>query len=97
MDTLIHADIFFFITSLAVIVLGVVLLVALVYVTAILRDVKHITAKVRAETDLITADIVDLRESLRKEGFALSKILGFVRGIFGRHKKPRQQKGRKNG
>jgi hypothetical protein len=97
MDTLIHADIFFFITAIAVVVLSLTLLVALVYLTAILRDVKHITERARTEADLIAADIGELRRDQRKEGFPLTKVFGFVRGLFTRHHTPRKRGGPKRG
>lgn len=51
METLIHADIFFVITSVAVVVLLILSSVALIYFIKILRDISHISDAVRKGVD----------------------------------------------
>ena len=42
MDTLIHADIFFFVTTIAVIVITIALTVLIVYLVKVFRSVRRI-------------------------------------------------------
>lgn len=83
MRTLIHADIFFFITSIFVVVLTIVLAVAGVYFILILRDMKYISRKVKIEGEEIIGDVKELREKIREEGVGLrsiGKLFGFFSG-----------------
>ena len=75
MDTLIKADIFFFITTIVVILIAILIAAALVYVVRILRDVKHLSTKVKEEGDKIVDDVDDLRVDLKKEGTKLAGVL----------------------
>jgi len=90
MDPFIKADIFFFITSLAVILVSAVLVVALIYLIRILRDAKVVTKKVKDETILISEDINELRIKTRKEGVKLKNFMEFFSGFFGKNKAKRR-------
>lgn len=68
MDTLIHADVFFFVTTIAVVVVATVLTIVLLYLVKILRNVKRITEQVHEETVLFREDLRDLRGQVRHEG-----------------------------
>ena len=61
------SDVFFFITSTAVVVLSLVLLVALYYLIKILRDVKDISHTVKRESELILSDVDAVRRSIKKK------------------------------
>lgn len=82
MDTLIHADVFFFVTTIAVVVVGIAFTVVLVYLAKILRDVKEVTEQVKEETILFRRDIADLRGDVKKEGFRAQRIFMFFRNFF---------------
>ena len=84
MDTLIHADIFFFVTTIVVIVVGILFAIALIYLVMILKRVKNITEAVREETILFREDIHELRGSVKREGFKLKSMLNFGYNIFDR-------------
>ena len=90
MTSLIHADIFFFITSIAVTVGGILIVILLIYAIFILRDVFIVSERVKRETELIAMDIDSAREHIKKQGEEFSSILGFFKGILNirnRHKK----------
>ncbi len=77
MDTLIKSDVFFFITSIAVIVLGALIGAATVYLIRILRDVKAISERVKEETTATADDFREVRSHLKAQGLgfaALSKL-----------------------
>jgi len=86
--TLIHADIFFFISSVGFVVVTFVMLVGLVYIISILRRVDRITKKI--ETGIGTMEehtrefVSDLRESI------------VFRVLFGGRKKRNTKQGIKN-
>jgi hypothetical protein len=82
MDTLIHADIFFFVTTIAVVVVGLVFTIALIYFIKILGDIKEVTGQVREETVLFREDLGNLRSDIRREGFRLERLLSFFRTML---------------
>ncbi len=86
MRTLIHANIFFFITSIFVIVLTLILGIAGAYVILILRDMKEISKKVKTESEEIIEDVKELREKIREEGVGLRNI-GRLFGLFSKRRK----------
>lgn len=82
MSTLVQADIFFFITSIAVIVIAALLTVALVYAILILRDTKGITRAAKAQSELILGDIDEARRFMRSEGVKLAGMVHFLGRLF---------------
>lgn len=91
MESLIQANIFFFITSVAVILLTILGIVLLVYVVLILRDFRGVSSKVREETDLIAADIDSARAHIKEKGASLGSTIDFFREL-GKKQKPRHKK-----
>jgi hypothetical protein len=88
-STLIHADIFFFITTIVVIALGIVLVVLFIYLVIILKDVREISRTVRRESDEIATDVDMLRQEMRQEirsGMSsMSAVTGFIGKLFSQH------------
>ena len=93
MDTLVQADIFFFITSIAIALVTIAILIALFFFIQILRDVRYTSKRVREETDRIISDVDDLREFVKKEGkrvINLKKLVGGILHIFQGKKRARK-------
>jgi len=93
-DTFLRADIFFFITSIAVAIISVVLAVALFQFILILRDVRHVSRRLREEADRIFADVEGVRKFVRKEGkraVDLKEVMGSVIGTFLSKRKSRRR------
>ena len=84
MDTLIHADVFFFVTTIAVVMVGLTFTVALMYLIKILSDVKSITREVKEETVLFREDLHGLRSDARREGFKIARFAKFFGDILKR-------------
>jgi hypothetical protein len=82
MDTLIQADIFFFITSIAVIVLTLLLIVLIVYGVKIARTISSITETIKKESENVVDDIAELRGRVKEEGVKVSTFWRFVTGFF---------------
>ena len=91
MATLIHADIFFFVTTIVVVIVGIALTVALIYFAKVLSDVKDITKQVKEETVLFRQDIGELRSDVKREGFRIERFMMFVKNLF-KKEKPRSKK-----
>ena len=68
MNTLAKADIFFFITSLAVVAIAMVCIVVLVYLARIMKNIKDISDAAHREARGIADDIHAFREDVVKEG-----------------------------
>ncbi len=86
MTTLIHADIFFFVTTIVVVVVGIAFTIALIYLVKVLRDIKEVTQQVKEETILFREDIKELRGDIRTEGFRAERLFVFFRNMFRRTK-----------
>jgi uncharacterized membrane protein len=82
MDTLIHADIFFFVSTIALIVLSIGALIALIYIIRILRNVTHVSDKVKEESDEILKDMRELRGNIKSEGFSFRRLGRFFGKMF---------------
>jgi hypothetical protein len=64
METLIHADIFFFITSIAVILLTVLLIIALFYFIQILRNFRDISEIFKRGVSNASKSLEELSEKI---------------------------------
>lgn len=81
MDTLIHADIFFFVTTIAVVLIAALFIVVILYAVRILNDMRYISGVVRRETDLLAEDFEEAREKIKREGL-FSGLAGLITGLF---------------
>jgi K+-transporting ATPase A subunit len=77
MDSLLKSDIFFVVTTIAVVVVGALVAVVLIYLARILSDVKKLSRSVREEGERVVEDIEGLRENIKKNTIKLSDILSF--------------------
>ena len=89
MNSLLKADIFFFVTALAVVVIAAILAVVLVYLVRILRDFKTISTKLKEQTDLVSEDISDLRHKIRQKDWSWPSLFSSLMSGW------RRKKGRK--
>ena len=97
MNALVQADIFFFVTTAAIMVLTIVIVIALVFFIQILRDVRHVSKRAREESDRFLTDMEDLRRFLKKEGKRAIDLKGVLESIIGtffpKRKSPRRSRG----
>ena len=75
METLIKADIFFFITSVSVILLTLFILIALYHLIKILKDVEFISDKFQKGTAFATDNLEELVKNINQ-----SSIFKFIFG-----------------
>lgn len=71
-EAILKMDIFFFVTTLVVILIGVLLVPALYYFVQIVRNVRDVTAAVKEETDATIKDFREIRKGV-KEGVATAR------------------------
>jgi hypothetical protein len=81
-ESLIHADIFFFISTIALVLISAGICVALFYAIRILRDVREFSDLAKAEGVELLADLKKLRANLRDEGIKWKHVAGLVRTFF---------------
>ncbi len=84
MDSVLKSDLFFFITSIAVVLVSAVLIVIMVYIVRIMRDIKDIASTLKQQTDALSDDIDEFRSKV-KEG-SWTKFIGFMGKFIGRGK-----------
>ena len=87
MDPFYKQDIFFFVTTVAVVLITIISAVVLVYVAVILKDIKYIVRKAKTESDLIGEDLHKLRENVKDEGAKIKHFAKFFSSIYKRNKK----------
>ena len=78
MNDILHANIFFFITSVAVVVLALMWVVILFYVIAILREVRAIVERICKVSGDIEEDLQALRASVRHGGARVRSLGGIA-------------------
>ena len=91
MDDIVKADIFFFITAIAVVVLSVFLVIVFLYTIRILRDIKHISSMARKESDIISGELSELRENIKEGGAKVKYFLSFFDKIYRGNKRIKQK------
>ncbi len=75
MQTFIHADIFFFITSIAVVVFLILGSITFWYVIGILRNIKKASDKIEDKIEVASEHAEDLYHSI-KESFLFAMLFG---------------------
>lgn len=86
MEDILKQDIFFFITTVSVVVLTILLVIAAVYIIKIVKDIKFITRKAKDESELLSEDLKELRQNVRTEGAKMKHFAKFLTNIYKRHK-----------
>ncbi|MES2436642.1 MAG: hypothetical protein V4519_01405 [Patescibacteria group bacterium] len=91
METLIHADIFFFITTVSLVVISLGLVIAIIYLIKILRDISAVSHKVKDESAEIIADLKHIRGTIKQQAFSFGGISQIIGLIFRRKKSKRNE------
>lgn len=81
MSTWVQADIFFFVTTVSVVLITGAVLWGAYHVVGILRDVRAIAAKVRKASDDLEQDFESLRNQVKTEGVKLKGIVDVLIGF----------------
>lgn len=86
METLIHADIFFFITTIWVVIISAIVVVILWHVVFIVKDLRHISSKIREGGDTLSDDLHDLRVVMHTEGANVGHVWKYFKHLFEKRK-----------
>lgn len=87
MESVLKADIFFVITTIAVVVIAVGLTIVIVYAVRFFRDISYLSRRVREEGDHIIDDVSEYRMRIKRDGINPRNVFRFVRGLFTRKSK----------
>jgi len=82
MVELIHADIFFFITTISIVVVSVGLLIVLFFVIRILNNISSVSKRFREEGEEIITDLHLLRTDLKKGGSQFKHFFRFLKSFL---------------
>ena len=72
MQTLIHADIFFFITSIVVVIIGIGAIILIIFSILIMRNLLRLSETVKTEAGYIVKDIDELRDKAKGFSWAIA-------------------------
>ena len=86
MQGLLKSDVFFVVTTFAVVFVSAALVVALVYIIRILKDMKILSRKAKDEGERILEDVAEFRQDAKKKGEYFVKLLSFL-GFSKKNKK----------
>ncbi|MBI5817265.1 MAG: hypothetical protein HZB09_02455 [Candidatus Yonathbacteria bacterium] len=78
MTEFIKADVFFFVTTIAVVVLTVVAVVFMVYLIGVMRNVRDISDLAKVQSKNISDDISELRANIKRDGVRLKHLVDFM-------------------
>jgi hypothetical protein len=92
MQTLVHADIFFFISTLCLVVLSILAAVGLYYAIGILRDMREISARIKKASLDMEKDLDGLRNAVKAEGNKVRGIADLTLGFIIRKLTPKVKK-----
>ncbi len=82
MNDILHANIFFFITSIAVILVTFLIAWALYYIVGILKNVRDISDRVDRGSIELEADLKELRHNIKHEGMKVATLYAFFRNLM---------------
>lgn len=84
MDSFEKMDIFFLVTTVAVVVVALVAIFVGWRLAQLLGTIRRLSEEAVDEARALRADIGDVRDSVRREGFKLRHIFGLASKIGGR-------------
>lgn len=87
MEPIAKSELFFFVSTIALVVFVSILVMALYFVIKILRDIKFIAGKAKEEAANISEDIQNLRQNVKNEGVKVKHIARFFNSFYNRRQK----------
>ncbi len=89
MNEFLKMDIFFGVTTVAVIVLTVLLVIVLIRVISILRNIDELVLLAKEEGAHIRKDLDEMRTKVRDGGMRIGHLFGFLGGMREKKTRPR--------
>ena len=78
MDEFLKMDIFFFVATLAVVVLAFFTAFVLWRLERVLKNIEYISKQVATESDIVRQDIAEMRSEIRRGKGRLKSLFGFL-------------------
>ncbi|MFA6519440.1 MAG: hypothetical protein WCT41_01295 [Candidatus Paceibacterota bacterium] len=78
MDEFLKMDIFFFVATVAVVVLAFFTAYVLWRLQRVLKNIEHISEQVALESDIVRQDIAEMRSDIRHGKSRLKSLFGFL-------------------
>ncbi|KXJ98077.1 MAG: hypothetical protein UZ19_OD1000796 [Parcubacteria bacterium OLB19] len=94
MNEILHANIFFFIASVATVVFLILISVILYHAIKIIKSVRSIVEKVEAGSEVLAGDVANLRSQIINGGGFVTKFITLFMnnsGIFGGQERGRRK------
>lgn len=85
MNTLIHADIFFFVSTICLVIVTVFLIIALTLLIKTLSDFRYIADRTRTEGDFFLNELHRMGERMRARRFGIGALFIFIRRLIRRY------------
>jgi uncharacterized protein YoxC len=79
MDEFLKMDIFFFVATIAVVVLAIFTAFVLWRLERVLKSVEHISEQVSLESDEVRHDLAEMRSDVRRGKSRLKSLFGFLK------------------
>lgn len=89
MEGVLKSDIFFFVTTICIVLVTLFVIFLIIHALSILADVKQLSKKFKEEGQEFINDAKEMRIALREKG---NSLLGLVSAIFGASKRKHQSK-----
>ena len=83
MSEVLQANIFFFITGFAVIIGALLVFIVLLYAIGIIRNIKHITDRMRKGSDAFADDMRTIRHKVLADSNLIPTIISGIMGVAG--------------
>jgi len=84
MNDFLKMDIFFFVTTIIVLAIGIVMFLIVLRLWRILGSIERIAEMAEHETGLLKEDIANLRADVRREGFKVKSFMRLFKSMFTR-------------
>lgn len=89
MGDILKSDVFFFVTTICIGLFTLAVVILAAYAVSIMSDVKHVSKKVKEESEEFINDAREMRTKLKEKG---GSLLGLLSVIFGKRKKSEGRK-----
>ncbi len=89
MESILKADIFFVISTMLSIIIGLIIIIILLYIWRIIRNVKKVSDDMKKTIHGFSSDADAVRMKVKNDGLPLGKIFSFFNS---KKKKPRKKK-----
>jgi len=75
MENILHSDVFFFVTTIAVVVVAIFFIIALIYVIRILKNIKDLSDIVKNDVKFLSGDLSGMRKKIKNLFNSLIKFV----------------------